>query len=100
MVVTVPLQRRCRMTRHWSRRWTVAVLGATTLVLGVAHAQTPPPPNPTEKKSSYAPVDIKEDFAAIMARMSAAKAGVMRRQLDLLAQPSDPRNRAAPDRKS
>ena len=29
-----------------------------------------------EKKSSYAPVDIKEDFAAVMARMKAAKAGV------------------------
>jgi len=87
------------MTRHWSRRWTVAVLGATTLVLGVAHAQNPPPPNPTEKKSSYAPVDIKEDFTSVMARMSAAKAGVMRRQMDLLAQRYDLSNRAAPDAK-
>ena len=87
------------MTRHWSRRWTVAVLGATTLVLGVAHAQNPPPPNPTEKKSSYAPVDIKEDFTSVMARMSAAKAGVMRRQMELLAQRYDLSNRAAPDAK-
>ena len=47
-----------------------------------------------EKKSSYAPVDIKEDFASIMARMSAAKAGVMRRQMDLLAQRYDLANRA------
>jgi len=75
------------------------VLGATTLVLGVAHAQNPPPPNPTEKKSSYAPVDIKEDFTSVMARMSAAKAGVMRRQMDLLAQRYDLSNRAAPDAK-
>ena len=87
------------MTRHWSRRWTVAVLGATTLVLGVAHAQNPPPPNPTEKKSSYAPVDIKEDFTSVMARMSAAKAGVMRRQMDLLAQRYDLSSRAASDAK-
>lgn len=77
----------------------LAVLGATTLVLGVAHAQNPPPPNPAEKKSSYAPVDIEEDFASIMARMSAAKAGVMKRQMDLLAQRYDLSNRAAPDAK-
>src|SRR5437773_3007829 len=34
--------------------------------------------------TSYAPVDIKESFASIMARMSAAKPMIMQRQLDLL----------------
>jgi cytochrome c peroxidase len=84
------------MTRHVSSRSVLAVVGATVLLIGVAHAQNPPAP---EKKSSYAPVDIKEDFASIMARMSAAKAGVMKRQLDLLAQRYDLSNRAAPDAK-
>jgi cytochrome c peroxidase len=84
------------MTRHVSPRTVLAVVGAAVLLIGVAHAQNPPPP---EKKSSYAPVDIKEDFASIMARMSAAKAGVMKRQMDLLAQRYDLSNRAAPDAK-
>ena len=37
-----------------------------------------------KKPSSYAPVDIKEDFASTMARMKAEKAGIMNRQMDLL----------------
>ncbi len=37
-----------------------------------------------KRESSYAPVDIKESFASIMARMKAAKAEVMRRQMALL----------------
>jgi cytochrome c peroxidase len=86
------------MTRLVSVR-IAAVASACALVIGVVHAQNPPAPNPNEKKSSYAPVDIKEDFASIMARMSAAKAGVMRRQMDLLAQRYDLANRAAPDAK-
>jgi hypothetical protein len=63
------------MTRLVSVR-IAAVASACALVIGVVHAQNPPTPNPNEKKSSYAPVDIKEDFASIMARMSAAKASV------------------------
>jgi cytochrome c peroxidase len=86
------------MTRQVSVRMTAAA-SACALVLGVVHAQNPPTPSPTEKKTSYAPVDIKEDFASIMARMSAAKAGVMKRQMDLLAQRYDLSNRAAPDAK-
>jgi cytochrome c peroxidase len=35
-------------------------------------------------QSSYAPVDIKENFAAIMARMSQAKLGIQKRHADLL----------------
>jgi cytochrome c peroxidase len=48
-------------------------------------------------QSSYAPVDIKEDFATIMARMKAAKAEVMQRQLALLAERYDVSNRPAAD---
>jgi len=41
--------------------------------------------NPAQQKdSSYLPVDIKEPFASIMARMKAAKAGIMQRQMALL----------------
>jgi hypothetical protein len=37
-----------------------------------------------EQTSSYLSVDIKESFATILARMQAAKAEVMKRQMDLL----------------
>lgn len=42
-----------------------------------------------EQPSSYSPVVITEDFASTMARMKAAKAGVMKRQADLLSQRYD-----------
>lgn len=45
--------------------------------------------------SSYAPVDIKEDFAATMARMKKAKPEVMKRQMDLLTERYDLSNRPA-----
>ena len=48
-----------------------------------------------QKPSSYAPVVIKEDFQAVMARMSAAKAEVMKRQMDLLQERYDLSNRPA-----
>jgi hypothetical protein len=48
-------------------------------------------------QSSYAPVDIKEDFATIMARMTAAKAEVMQRQLGLLAERYDVGHHPAAD---
>jgi cytochrome c peroxidase len=59
-------------------------------VLGVVLAQ-----EPQKRQSSYAPVDVKEDFAAIMARMKAAKAEVQKRQADLLAERYDLTDRAA-----
>src|SRR5215510_2848255 len=41
--------------------------------------------NQTQKgDTSYLPVDIKEPFASTMARMKAAKAGIMQRQMGLL----------------
>jgi cytochrome c peroxidase len=45
--------------------------------------------------TSYAPVAITEDFAAIMARMQKAKPAVMQRQMDLLAERYDLSNRPA-----
>jgi hypothetical protein len=62
------------------------------LVFAVVDAQ-----NTGRGPSSYAPVDITEDFAATMTRMKAAKAEVMKRQLDLLAEHYDLRNRPAAD---
>ena len=44
-------------------------------------------------KSSYLPVDINERFASIMARLSAEKPEVMKRQLDLLNERYDLSNR-------
>lgn len=55
-------------------------------------AEPSPPGHPT----SYAKVDITEDFAVTMARMKAARAAIMRRQLDLLAARYDLRDRPAP----
>lgn len=54
-------------------------------------AQEPAPRGAT----SFSPVDIKESFASVMARMKAAKPGIMKRQLDLLAERYDLGNRAA-----
>src|SRR5262245_50342747 len=52
---------------------------AVALLFSV-RAQTPP----QQKDSSYLPVDVKEPFATMMARMKAAKAAVMQRQMALL----------------
>lgn len=50
---------------------------------------------PGDSKTSYAPVAIEEPFAAIMARLSAEKPAVMKRQLDLLASRYDLANKPA-----
>jgi cytochrome c peroxidase len=59
-------------------------------VLSLVYAQTP-----GTGKSSYAPVDIKEDFATTMNRMKAAKPEVMQRQMTLLDERYDLSNRPA-----
>jgi cytochrome c peroxidase len=81
--------------RQGTRKPIRALLGicATVLLIGgVIEAQ-----DAGRGQSSYAPVDIKEDFATIMARMKAAKAEVMQRQLALLAERYDVSNRPAAD---
>ncbi|MBN2313037.1 MAG: hypothetical protein JXM79_03850 [Sedimentisphaerales bacterium] len=48
------------------------------------------------KTTSYSPVAITEDFETTMARMKAAEAGVMKRQMDLLNERYDLADRPAP----
>ena len=57
-----------------------------------SNAQELPP-----KGTSYAPVDLKEDIAVVMARMKAAKPEIMKRQMDLLKERYDLANRPAKD---
>ncbi len=72
-----------------SRRvWTMLALAGLLVALGLAYAQE-------RGQTSYAPVDIKETFAAIMARMKAAKPEVEQRQADLLSERYDLINRPA-----
>lgn len=71
--------------------WMLVVMLAMLLsVQNVGYAQ-----QAAEKASSYAPVNIKENFATTMARMKAAKAEVMKRQMDLLNQRYDLSNNPA-----
>jgi len=60
------------------------------ILLDIIYAQ-----ESSKRGSSYSPVVILEDFATIMARMKAAKPGVMRRQMDLLNERYDLNNRPA-----
>src|ERR1035437_8090744 len=68
---------RQRITKY--RGVGLAIIVMTLIVMGVAYAQ-----DSVKRATSYAPVDIKEDFASIMARMKAAKPEIMKRQMDLL----------------
>lgn len=76
----------------------LAVAVATALAPAVVWTQDRPggKDQPAGKPSSYMPVVIKEDFKVTMERMMAARAGVMRRQMDLLAARYDLSNRPAP----
>jgi cytochrome c peroxidase len=67
-----------------------SMAAASFLALSVVFAQ-----DPTAKGSSYAPVDSKEEFATVMTRMKAAKAAVLKRHMDLLAERYDLTNRPA-----
>src|SRR5688572_31685097 len=48
-----------------------------------------------KKPTIFSPVDIREDFASVMARMKAAKADINKRHMALLAQRYDLSNRPA-----
>ena len=67
-----------------------SVAAVSLLALGVVLAQ-----EPGAKGSSYAPVDGKEDFGSVKARMTAAKAGIAKRHADLLAERYDLTDRPA-----
>ena len=68
--------------------WKVTGAAAGLLIIGIAmgtiHVQAQTGPKPDPSSSSYSPV-IEEDFRAVLARMSGAKAAIMRRQMDLLS---------------
>jgi cytochrome c peroxidase len=70
----------------------LAMLATVFIALGAPDAQ-----ESQLKGTSYAPVDLKEDFAAVMARMKAAKPEVMKRQMDVLKERYDLANRPAKD---
>jgi len=89
-------------TYNWVISGLVLVVGSLLFAgPGSASGQsTEKPPRAQEiqpKGSSYAPVDLKEDFAAVMARMKAAKPAVVKRQMDLLHHRYDLANRPAKD---
>ena len=65
------------------------VVGGALIWLGPSLAQPP-----DKKPSSYLPV-IEEKFDVVLARMSADKPKVMKRQLDVLAERYDLANRPA-----
>ncbi len=70
---------------------------APMTVSGKATEKTPDAQELPQKGTSYAPVDLKEDFAVVMARMKAAKPEIMKRQMELLKQRYDLANRPAKD---
>ena len=70
---------------------TAGVAGITVVLLVSTFAQD------HKHESSYLPVDIKESFESIMARMKASKADVMKRQKALLEERYDLSERVARD---
>jgi hypothetical protein len=76
------------------QKWILMALTAGTAVmsLALAYAQQTPP---LRGATSYMPVDIKEPFANIMARMKEAQPAVQKRQADLLAERYDLADRPA-----
>jgi cytochrome c peroxidase len=89
------------MTRGTDMRgnWKVATAAVGLLIIGIAmgtvrsQAQTGPRPSPSPS-TSFLPV-IEEDFGAVLTRMSAAKAAIMKRQMDLLGARYDLSDRPA-----
>jgi len=78
--------------------WKVATAAAGLLIMGMAlgtvRSQAQTGPKPGAVPSSYLPV-IEEDFGAVQTRMSAAKAAIMKRQMDLLGTRYDLSDRPA-----
>ena len=74
-------------------RQRIILCGAALLLSFAAavSAQTP-----QEKRSSYSPVVITEDFATVLSRMKAAKGEIMKRQMDLLDERYDLADKPAP----
>ena len=75
-------------------KW-LAISGVILLGMNATQIQAAEKKPPEKKPSSYAPVVIEEEFGSVVARMKAAKAGVMKRQMDLLQARYDLSNRPA-----
>jgi cytochrome c peroxidase len=78
------------MTTRGKRTSAALITAGLATAVGVLLAQ-----DTGKKPSPYAPVDIHEDFASIMARMSAARPGLLKQQKALLEQRYDLGNRPA-----
>jgi cytochrome c peroxidase len=79
------------MTHPSYRQWALLSMLATIVIAwGVPYAE-----EPQQRGTSYLPVDLKEDFSAVMSRMKAAKPEIMKRQMDLLKERYDLANRPA-----
>src|SRR6267378_3599935 len=76
-------------TLKWGLTFVAATLAVIVSLFGQSANTTP------QKPSSYMPVVDKEDFSTTHDRMSAAKAEIMKRQMDLLVQRYDLSNRPA-----
>ena len=77
-----------RFPANWNKA--AVLVGGLVLALGALIAQ-----DAGKKSSSYSPVVIQEDFATVMARMSAAKPAIMQRQKALLEERYDLSDRPA-----
>lgn len=75
-------------------KW-LAISGVVLVSMNAIQIQAAEKKPPEKKPSSYAPVVIEEEFGSVVARMKAAKAGVMKRQMDLLQARYDLSNRPA-----
>ncbi len=82
------------MRGHWTATTAAAGLLIIGVVMGSMHVQAQTGPKPDPSASSYLPV-IEENFAAVLARMSGAKAAIMMRQMDLLGARYDLSDRPA-----
>ncbi len=90
--ITINKERRCGMRQRITKYRAVrlAMLAVMLTIVGRASAQ-----DPGQGATSYSPVAIKEDFAAIMARMKAAKPALEKRHMDLLNERYDLSDRPA-----
>jgi cytochrome c peroxidase len=76
-------------------KWMFICLSVLFVVIASVFAQSPQQNPPPKVPSSYMPVVETETFAATHDRMSAAKSGIMKRQMDLLAERYDLSNKPA-----
>ena len=85
------------MRKIKSFKWllfSIPILTISIVIVSLFAEDSPGTPAPAPK-SSYLPVVDKESFSTVRNRMSEAKPGIMKRQMDLLAERYDLSNRPA-----